>query len=394
MSGLRAFGDSTHPHLVIDIRPPAGFRRSTAMSSKPIMTRGSRKAVSVGLSALFISAGVLVTPGAAQAASCGSQAVTNADDGYIVLGEDADLQKAPYAACGTNIRAKAGTKIWSWCTVENDYGNTWLWGRIAGTETYGWVYVEHASEVVEQPTKNDGWCPNEQGPNDDEIDGPDKIVVVTPAPDADDALPVQEFDAATDVDPTAPPVGGKENGAEPAADYIAPEGDQANSPDEATAATFSAAAVTAAASVKYGAPIARTKVIARARNWYSRNVPYVGHNNFAWDVNHGKKYRTDCSGFVSMAWALRSSRDTHPNGGNYLGDVAHRVNWSQLKPGDMVLRNDHHVQLFEKWANKAKTSFWIYEEGSQASDMNHYKVKLASAKSNGYKPWMYNKIRG
>jgi hypothetical protein len=344
---------------------------------------GAGRVVALGLTGLVGVAGVVTGQSPANAgtittkASCGSQAVANWDDGYIVLGEDANMQKAPYAECGTNYRAKTGTKIWSWCTVENDYGNTWLWGRVDGTETYGWVYIEHAKELVEKPTSNDGWCQNERPPNNDEIDGPDRIVEKPPVPDADDALPVQEYDGATDVDPAVPPVGGKQDGTMPADDYVAPEGDEANDPTDVQ---------TAAARMVYGAPIKRAKVIARAKNWYSRNVPYSQHA-FAWDVNRGKKFRTDCSGFVSMSWALKDSRNTRN-----LNGVATRINWSSLKPGDMVLRNGH-VQLFEKWANRAKTSFWIYEEGSTASDMNHYKVALSRSKSGGYKPWRYNKIR-
>ena len=361
---------------------------------------GYRRALTVGVSAALATSGLFVAgpaqakpepePGvgarsaaaaAAAAASCGSQAVTNADDGYLILGETANLQKAPYAACGTYATAPAGTKIWSWCAVENDYDNTWLWGRIDGTQTHGWMYIGNASEIVEKPTANDGWCPNERPANAAEIDGADKIVEVRPAPDADDALPVEEFDPATDVDPTVPPVGGAEKGTLPADDYVAPEGDTDNAPD-----VQAQASAAAAAKLKYGAPIKRSKVIARAKNWYGRNVPY-SQSAYAWDVNKGKKFRTDCSGFVSMGWALKSSRNTRT-----LDEVSHRINWSSLKPGDMLLRNGH-VQMFEKWANKSHTSFWIYEEGSTASDMNHYKVKVSRAKSGGYKPWRYNKIR-
>jgi len=361
------------------------------MALSKIGGRGYRRAVTLGLTALIGGAGVLAAQGAsaapvqkepgqlagAAAAGCGSQSVTNADDGYLILGESANLQKAPYAACGTYATAPANTKIWSWCAVENDYGNTWIWGRIDGTQTTGWIYIDHAKDIVEKPTSNGGWCPGEQGPDDAAIDGPDRIVEVPPVPDADDALPVQDLEA-DDVDPTLPTVGGREDGTLPAPDYVAPEGEEGNEPVTVNAA--------AAAKLKYGAPIKRSKIIARAKNWYTRNVPY-SQSKYAYDVNKGQKFRTDCSGFVSMSWALKTSRNTRT-----LNGVATRINWSSLKPGDMVLRNGH-VQLFEKWANKGKTSFWIYEEGSTASDMNHYKVKLSSSKANGYKPWKYNKAR-
>ena len=58
----------------------------------------------------------------------------------------------------------------------------------------------------------------------------------------------------------------------------------------------------------------------------------------------------------------------------------------------MILR-DGHVQLFEKWANKSHTSFWLYEEGQPSSDMNHYKLKVSSAKQGQFKPYRYKRIR-
>jgi cell wall-associated NlpC family hydrolase len=143
----------------------------------------------------------------------------------------------------------------------------------------------------------------------------------------------------------------------------------------------------AAAKVGYGKTIKRADVIKRAKNWYNRNVPY-SQSAYAWDINKGKKYRTDCSGFVSMTWALTSSRTTRN-----LHEVSTKIAWKNLKPGDMVLRKGHHVQLFEKWTSSAHTSFWIYEEGSTASDMNHRKVKVSSEKSSGYVPYKYKKIK-
>jgi hypothetical protein len=142
-----------------------------------------------------------------------------------------------------------------------------------------------------------------------------------------------------------------------------------------------------AAAASYGGSISRTEVISRAKNWWDRKVPY-SQTAYAWDVNHGKQYRTDCSGFVSMTWKLTSSRTT-----STLDEVATRIAWGSLKPGDMILRNGH-VKLFEKWANTAHTSVWIYEEGSTATDMDHETVTIATLKDGGYAPWKYNKITG
>jgi len=137
----------------------------------------------------------------------------------------------------------------------------------------------------------------------------------------------------------------------------------------------------------YGGTITRSEVLARAKNWWDRKVPY-SQSAYAWDVNHGKTYRTDCSGFVSMTWKLTSSRTTET-----LDNVSARISWANLKPGDMVLRAGHHVKLFEKWTSSAKTSMWIYEEGSTATDMDHETVSVSYLKDNGFLPWRYNNIR-
>jgi len=142
----------------------------------------------------------------------------------------------------------------------------------------------------------------------------------------------------------------------------------------------------------YGGPISRGTVLTRARHWLRLNVPY-NQEASTFDINKGKKFRTDCSGFISMTWGLTSSRNT-----DTLKDVSKAVAWSKLKAGDMVLKGTgpwalQHVKLFEKWANAQHTSMWIIEEGATATDMNHKTVTVSWLKSNGYQPRKYNNIR-
>jgi hypothetical protein len=350
---------------------------------KTVGGRGYKRVITVGLAAAVGSMGMLVSQGSAHAAvSCGSQAVTNADDGYIILGEAANLQKAPYAECGTYARANAGTKIWSWCLADNDYDNTWLWGRIDGTETYGWIFIDHASEVVQKPTRDEGFCPGE-GPDNDAIDGDDRIVEEPPVPDADDLLPVQEFDPVDDVDATLPPLpGAVETDQDPNAD--APEGVE-KTDDSTTDLAASSTKVT------YGAPITRSKVIARAKYWVQKKIAY-NQDAKAWDVNHGKKYRTDCQGMVDMAWAMKSDPNTQG-----ISPYIKQINWHSLQPGDELLKltksHNNHAMLFEKWGNKKHTIIVAMEEPHKGDHAKEIKLKLQYFKSNGYKAYKYNKIR-
>ncbi|MEV3922379.1 hypothetical protein [Actinomadura coerulea] len=106
---------------------------------------------------------------------------------------------------------------------------------------------------------------------------------------------------------------------------------------------------------------ARSKVIARARTWHphtGRRVPYS-------QTSTHDGYRTDCSGYVSMALGLPKP------GTNTVGLTSsrytERVEMSELKKGDLVMdalgsNTTRHVVIFEKWADKAHSSYWAYEQ--------------------------------
>lgn len=137
--------------------------------------------------------------------------------------------------------------------------------------------------------------------------------------------------------------------------------------------------------------ISRSEVIARGHYWVQRNVQY-SQSAYTNGAGESKTYRTDCSGFISMAWHLPTSRWT----GN-LGEVSTTISYSSLKPGDILMRNPSstsgHVVMFERWANSAHTSMWILEQASTASDMNYRTVTVSDRQANGYKAYRYKKIR-
>ncbi|MBL7256360.1 hypothetical protein [Paractinoplanes lichenicola] len=138
----------------------------------------------------------------------------------------------------------------------------------------------------------------------------------------------------------------------------------------------------------YGQPIKRDAVMTRAKDWYNRNVQYNDQAS-AWDVNQGKRYRTDCSGFVSMAWKLKTSKVTWT-----LNDVSHVINWNDLLRGDAIVHAHDHAVLFDKWVDpETKADFWVYEESNPTNDMNHRKVHVVDIRNDGFKPYRYNGIR-
>ncbi|MFF5987702.1 GH25 family lysozyme [Prauserella flavalba] len=105
------------------------------------------------------------------------------------------------------------------------------------------------------------------------------------------------------------------------------------------------------------AAITRDEVIDRAKKWSDDPVPYSMEN-------YHDGYRTDCSGYVSMAWQLDTSLSTVT-----LPDVSHPIEKSELKKGDIIGNLGPgtggaagHVVIFEKWANDDRTEYWAYEQ--------------------------------
>ena len=106
----------------------------------------------------------------------------------------------------------------------------------------------------------------------------------------------------------------------------------------------------------------RQEIIRRAKSWVERGVPY-SMEAYTNDPN-GKQYRTDCSGFVSMAWGLDNSYSTVT-----LPQVAHPIPKDELQPGDILLKGgpgsegaNGHVVIFNGWTDDSHTSYYALEE--------------------------------
>ena len=144
--------------------------------------------------------------------------------------------------------------------------------------------------------------------------------------------------------------------------------------------------------VSAAATITRAQVIARANTWHpgtKQRVPYSQHK-----VHGG--YRTDCSGYVSMALALSKPG---PNTVMLASKTySRRISMSGLQKGDLVIdasgnSNTRHVVIFEKWVNsRTKKSYWAYEQrGGYGTDHRVRTYGLSSGSQyHAYRP---NKIR-
>ncbi|MEY9966639.1 hypothetical protein ABIA33_004704 [Streptacidiphilus sp. MAP12-16] len=101
--------------------------------------------------------------------------------------------------------------------------------------------------------------------------------------------------------------------------------------------------------------ITRSQVLSRADSWVNLGLSYDQSGSYA-------GYRTDCSGYASMAWHLDASLDTTsfvPSG------VASWISKGALKAGDALLNdsagNAGHIVVFDHWADSSQSSYVGYE---------------------------------
>lgn len=132
----------------------------------------------------------------------------------------------------------------------------------------------------------------------------------------------------------------------------------------------------------------RRTVVDRAYTWWDAQVPYSQSKYY-------KGYRTDCSGFISMAWQLGTSYTTanFVNGG---GESFILGSYNSLQPGDALVRRSNgagHIAMFLGWNNSAKTSACVLEQSSTALDMEYGTRTVSSLRNGGYKAIRADKLQ-
>jgi hypothetical protein len=124
--------------------------------------------------------------------------------------------------------------------------------------------------------------------------------------------------------------------------------------------------------------ILKGSICENAATWLYPPVPY---NQQAWYNG----YRTDCSGYVSMAWGLGASYVTWT-----LPQVSHPIQKDELQAGDILLNIDEHVLIFESWANPERTYYNAYEETPPQAVYHVVEYPYWSGSDGVYLPYRLN----
>lgn len=134
--------------------------------------------------------------------------------------------------------------------------------------------------------------------------------------------------------------------------------------------------------------VTRASVLQRAQAWVRLNVPYSQTKFFP----NATGYRTDCSGFVSMAYQLPTEIASGSFSGgpttSLLPHYFHQITKAELLPGDILLLTppskgaEGHVVIFAGWTSAAKNRYIGLEE--VRSTISGKRVRQATQRSIAY----------
>ncbi|MFF5710646.1 protein kinase [Streptomyces sp. NPDC012756] len=77
--------------------------------------------------------------------TCTGWAHQNRSDGYGRAAQNTHLYTGPYAKCSYVTAIASGTKVYYHCYVTNAEAHKWIYARIAGTETEGWIFGDKST---------------------------------------------------------------------------------------------------------------------------------------------------------------------------------------------------------------------------------------------------------
>ncbi len=133
--------------------------------------------------------------------------------------------------------------------------------------------------------------------------------------------------------------------------------------------------------------IAASQVIANAETWHPHTAQRIPYSQTAY--HNG--YRTDCSGYASMALGL--STPGLNTVGLAAGSVSDPISMGSLQTGDLVIdstgdSDNRHVVIFQQWVDGTHSSYWAYEQrGGYGTDHRVLTYGLAAGSEfHAYRP--------
>jgi hypothetical protein len=145
-------------------------------------------------------------------------------------------------------------------------------------------------------------------------------------------------------------------------------------------------------------PVSRQEVLRRARFWVEQDVYYFTRDGLRPALApdpEGRDYRTDCSGYVCMAWRAPSQPST-----SEFDLLGHEISREELRPGDALLwkgeggygADGGHVLLFAGWSDDSRSSYLGFE---LAGDRRARSWTVPYPYRDGdcrYVPWRYHHV--
>ncbi|GAA2714100.1 MULTISPECIES: serine/threonine-protein kinase [Streptomyces] len=124
-----------------DIEGMTSASPSPALSPSPSGTPSARSSSSASA-----SASPKTSPSSTVTKSCTGWSHKDPNPGtYSYVNGNFNVYKGPYAACSPQAPAKLNTKVWHHCYVTNAYGHKWIYVRLEGTNTAGWMSESNLS---------------------------------------------------------------------------------------------------------------------------------------------------------------------------------------------------------------------------------------------------------
>ncbi|MEW9547378.1 hypothetical protein [Nonomuraea sp. NPDC050783] len=99
--------------------------------------------------AVLVMQGGAVAEATPEPQSCTAPPVANLDDGWGVMRGTYNLKSGPYAGgkCVTVAGVRAGRVLYFHCWTRNKYGHRWVYARVKGTRTQGWMSIDNLRDI-------------------------------------------------------------------------------------------------------------------------------------------------------------------------------------------------------------------------------------------------------